>query len=118
MIEIGQRFNINVVACREESLIKYGINPNKCIDDGLTRRAFNEDVKLMAFLGDGNGLKNSGQIKACGCIASKDIGHFNSCQHLCVYCYANASENVVNKNIEKAANEGNFFMIPDQLETR
>ena len=117
LIEIGQRFNIDVVACREEDLTKYGISSNKCIDDGLMRRAFNQDAKLMAFLGDGHGLKNSGQIKACGCIASKDIGHFNSCRHFCVYCYANASENVVKNNIEKLK-EGTILMIPGQLETQ
>jgi hypothetical protein len=115
--ELCQRFNINVVACREEGFAQYGIGTTKCIDDGLMRRAFSDDVKLMAFLGDGTGLKNKGQVKACGCITSKDIGHFNSCQNFCVYCYANASERVVNKNIEKAGG-GNFFMIPDQMKTQ
>jgi DNA repair photolyase len=117
LIELGQRFNIDVVACREEGLTKYGLNSNKCIDDGLMRRAFSEDTKLMAFLGDGQGLKNKGQIKSCGCIASKDIGQFNTCQHFCVYCYANSSEKAVNNKIEKAE-EGSLFMIPDQLEVQ
>jgi len=117
LLELGQRFNIDVVACREESLTKYGLNSNKCIDDGLMRRAFSEDTKLMAFLGDGQGLKNKGQIKSCGCIMNKDIGQFNTCHHFCVYCYANSSGNAVKKKIEMAK-EGRIFMVPNQLEVQ
>ena len=118
LVEVGKTFTIDVVACRDEGLTKYGISPNKCIDDDLMKRVFSQDKKLMAFLGDGTGLKNKGQIKTCGCIVSKDIGHFNTCQHFCVYCYANASDSVVKTKIGKAIEKGSLFMIPDRLELR
>lgn len=36
--------------------------------------------------------KDKGQRQFCGCVVSKDIGQYNTCPHLCEYCYANASK--------------------------
>ncbi len=46
-------------------------------------------------------IKDKGQRTACGCIVSKDIGIYNTCPHLCVYCYANSSEKLVARNYEQ-----------------
>ncbi|MBO4402080.1 MAG: DUF1848 family protein [Bacteroidales bacterium] len=40
----------------------------------------------------------------CGCILSKDIGEYNTCPHLCEYCYANASKELALRNWQQHGN--------------
>lgn len=42
--------------------------------------------------------RDKGQREFCGCIKSKDIGEYNTCIHLCEYCYANTSKQAAAKN--------------------
>lgn len=95
--------------CAEDiPLEQFGIEHNRCIDDRLMVRCFSNDETLMRFIGakciepaffDSPAKwvpaevsrKDSGQRAACGCIMAKDIGEYNTCPHLCHYCYANTS---------------------------
>lgn len=42
--------------------------------------------------------QDKGQRSFCGCINSKDIGEYNTCPHLCEYCYANTSKEIAIAN--------------------
>jgi len=44
--------------------------------------------------------RDKGQRLFCGCIVSKDIGEYNTCPHLCEYCYANATKQLALQNWE------------------
>ena len=120
---------------------KYGIHHNKCVDDNLMIRFAHHDKTLMDFLGvEVKTIENSlfgmepipanaimlsetqyalkkkdnrdkGQRQFCGCIISKDIGEYNTCPHLCEYCYANASKEIVQKNWEKHLEQSNAETI-------
>jgi hypothetical protein len=42
--------------------------------------------------------KDPGQRALCGCMAAKDIGEYNTCPHLCEYCYANTTKQIALEN--------------------
>lgn len=107
---------------------KYGICHNRCIDGDLIVRLAWQDKELMKFLnvkvesnlmqglfGDcdlplnavplpGNHYffsthrKDPGQRKFCECMVAKDIGEYDTCPHLCEYCYANTNKQIALNN--------------------
>lgn len=74
---------MEIVSCAEDpGLEQYGIKPGKCIDNEYIKVQFGIDVTNKS---------DKSQRGACGCVASKDIGMYNTCQFGCQYCYATSS---------------------------
>lgn len=84
--EIGKKHNIEIETCCEKiDLLSYGIRKGHCIDGELIKHLTNKPYIFK---------KDACQRKDCGCIASVDIGSYNSCSHNCLYCYANWEDDV------------------------
>lgn len=97
-----QHWGIDIFSCAEkQDLSRFEIEHGSCIDPELIARLFDDDPEISEFLGTGESnlfdrvplinkkLKDPGQRELCNCIVSKDIGRYNTCPHLCIYCYAN-----------------------------
>ena len=71
---------MEIQSCAEAPCLNlHGITPGKCIDDGLIRRVFGLETTDQ---------KDPSQRSHCGCVASRDIGMYDTCLFGCVYCYA------------------------------
>ncbi len=83
LAQIADKNNMEIQSCAlKKNLGKFGILPGKCIDYDYISKIFGIKLELK---------KDPFQRKECGCIASKDIGMYNSCLYECQYCYATGS---------------------------
>jgi len=91
--KIAKENNLLIDTCAENiDLSKYGISHARCIDDRLIAK-----ITGYNFMAE----KDKNQRLECGCVKSVDIGEYNSCSNGCIYCYANYSRAIVEKNIKK-----------------
>ena len=87
--EIANHHNMSVrTCCEEETLWEYGFIKGDCVSK----------AKAYALTGKKFPLWNERNSPYCKCAKSIDIGSYNSCLHLCKYCYANFNEDEILDN--------------------
>lgn len=97
--KIGEAFSksamdngMSVQTCFEdEDLTQYGFVKGECLSHEL------------AYILTGKKFKSSNvrKEKKCECVQMVDIGDYNSCIHMCKYCYANYDEKMVSSNFKR-----------------
>lgn len=95
--------NILVSTCFEKrNLVEYGFVSDDCLSKELAYRLTGKKFsKQTARKGD-----------KCNCVVMADIGSYNTCNHLCKYCYANFNEDKVKENMLKH-NPNSSLLIGD-----
>ena len=88
---IAKKYNFSLYTCAEAiDLEQFGISHAACIDK----------KKIESIIGTAiEAKKDDGQRPACGCIASVDIGAYDTCPHGCVYCYATTNQGLVARKV-------------------
>ncbi len=100
--KIGKLNNMTIHSCCEKTyLSEYGLKCNGCMSQEVIEKSINSSL---------NPPKRKNLRVHCNCLMGNDIGAYNTCGHLCKYCYANANKGLVIENMKKH-NEKSPFLI-------
>ncbi len=108
-LKIANKNNMNLRLCSKEKWLKdYGIDVDGCMRFEDYEKAIHTSLNI----------KNKMQARKgyCSCYLSNDIGAYNSCLHLCKYCYANGDEKEIQRNY-KNHDDNSPFLIGNLLPT-
>lgn len=90
---IGKKYGMTIRGCLEDArLSKYGLDMRGCMTKEVIEKAINAKLKVPSI---------QGKREGCSCLLGNEIGEYNTCMHLCKYCYANYSKEVVIENFKK-----------------
>lgn len=93
-IDIAKKYDITIRPCAEgNDLEPYGADCSGC----MTVKTF--ETALHAKLDVPKRSKNQ-RNGECACLLGTDIGAYDTCGHLCRYCYANTNPELVKENMK------------------
>ncbi len=92
-VRIGGKYGMIIKGCAEGTELEpYGVDCAGCMTVSTFEKAI--DCSL-------NVPKTKSARPECGCLLGCDIGAYNTCGHLCKYCYANYDTKTVIANMKK-----------------
>lgn len=87
----ARKHGMTVQTCFEDkNLVEYGFIKGECLSHEVALKLTGKKYK--------NWKARKG--KKCNCVEMVDIGVYNTCHHLCRYCYANYNEDDIQKNMD------------------
>ena len=92
MVEICTSCGMTLRPCAEgDSLARYGADCRGCMTVEMYEQALGSRLRVPGF---------TPARKNCACYLGGDIGAYNTCAHLCRYCYANYDAAAVRRNLK------------------
>lgn len=102
-LKIANKHHMELRLCSKEKwLSSYGIDVKGCMRLEDYERAIGFSLTPTKKMEARRGY--------CTCYLSNDIGSYNSCLHLCSYCYANGNSNLVLSNFKKHDEDSPFLI--------
>ena len=103
-IEIAKQHDMTVRPCAEgDDLASYGADCSGCMTVKTFETALHERLDVPR-------QSRNQRNNECACLLGADIGAYDTCGHLCRYCYANTSAVLVKRNM-KMHNPNSPFLI-------
>lgn len=105
--QIGKENGMTIHACCEKTYLEeYGIDCKGCMTQEIVEKAIGEKL---------NPPKRKNIRESCNCLMGNDIGAYDTCGHLCKYCYANTNSRLVKEN-RKRHNPLSPFLLGEKEE--
>jgi hypothetical protein len=83
--DIADECGITLHACCQDALVGDRVQKAHCVDGDLLAELFPDRPHVSQL---------RPTREQCGCVASRDIGMYDTCPYGCIYCYANRSRQV------------------------
>ncbi len=103
-IEIAGNYGMTIRPCAEgTSLAPYGADCSGCMTVKTYETALHSNLAVPKR---GKNQRNG----ECACLLGTDIGAYDTCGHLCRYCYANTDPDLVKENMRKHDPKSPFLL--------
>lgn len=104
LIEIAARYGMTIKPCAEgNDLAVYGADCSGCMTVTTYETALHSRLEVPK-------RKTNQRDGACACLLGVDIGAYDTCGHLCKYCYANTDAGLVYQNRRRHDPESPFLL--------
>lgn len=103
-VQIAKAYGMTIRPCAEgEELAPYGADCSGCMTVQTFETALHANLKVP-------NRKTNQRNGQCACLLGVDIGTYDTCGHLCKYCYANANTALVKSNMRRHDPQSPFLI--------
>lgn len=108
LIRIANRYGMTIRTCAEgNELEPFGADCSGCMTVNIFETAVHSHLDVPK-------RKNNQRNGQCACLLGVDIGAYDTCGHLCKYCYANTNAALVKENMRKH-NPASPFLLEENM---
>jgi hypothetical protein len=110
LVRTASAYDMTIKPCGESpALASAGADCSGCMTQQVFESAAGENLILP---------KAPRNRKECACYITHDIGAYNTCGHFCRYCYANADQDTIRRNMQNHDPKSPFLIGHQQPDDR